>query len=198
MMTTHSSLLFLTLRAIRATLENEWNRTNELNELNELNEMSEMSEMSERKRTNWTNWTNWMKWMKWVWRMSYVKWVNKRAILRDELEIKVSEWDGIIYLLLNFLSSGPGYVYTSTAASRTVLHLACSRLSDSGEDAKEKGTRKVGGTGKRKKEGRESFAAPAIPSLLPFYSRVCALSILFQRTRLSRSLKQAILHQDPG
>ena len=30
---------------------------------------------------------------------------------------------------------------------------ACSRLSDSGEDAKVKGTRKVGGAGKRKKEG---------------------------------------------
>ena len=34
--------------------------------------------------------------------------------------------------------------------------IACSRLSDSGEDAKEKGTRKVVGAGKRKKEGRES------------------------------------------
>ena len=34
-------------------------------------------------------------------------------------------------------------------------NLACSRLSDSGEDAKEKGTRKVGGAGKKKKEGRE-------------------------------------------
>jgi len=30
--------------------------------------------------------------------------------------------------------------------------IVCSRLSDSGEDAKEKGTRKVGGAGKRKKE----------------------------------------------
>ena len=54
--------------------------------------------------------------------------------------------------------------------------LACSRLSDSGEDAKEKGTRKVG----KKKKGRESF--------LPFYFRVSAFSI--QRTRLSRSLEQ--------
>ena len=34
---------------------------------------------------------------------------------------------------------------------------ACSRLSDSGEDAKEKGTRKVGGAEERKKEGRESL-----------------------------------------
>ena len=42
------------------------------------------------------------------------------------------------------------------------------------EDAKEKGTRKVG---------------PPLPSFLPFYFRVCAFSI--QRTRLSRSLEQA-------
>ena len=34
--------------------------------------------------------------------------------------------------------------------------LAFPRLSDSGEDAKEKGTRKVGGEGKRKKEGIEN------------------------------------------
>jgi len=53
-----------------------------------------------------------------------------------------------------------------------ILHpyLACSRLLDSGEDAKEKGTQKVGGAGKRKKYR--------------------AFSI--QRTRQSRSLmKQA-------
>ena len=56
------------------------------------------------------------------------------------------------------------------------LSLACSGLSDSGEDAKERGTRKVSGEGK---------------SFLPFYFRVCAFSI--QRTRLSRSLEQAIL-----
>ena len=35
--------------------------------------------------------------------------------------------------------------------------VACSRLSDSGEDAKEKGTRKVGGARKTRKEGRESL-----------------------------------------
>ena len=35
--------------------------------------------------------------------------------------------------------------------------VACSRLSDSGEDAKEKGTRKVGGAGKTRKEERESL-----------------------------------------
>ena len=66
------------------------------------------------------------------------------------------------------------------------VKVACSRLSDSGEDAKEKGTRKVGRAGKRKKEGRVS---PALPSFLPFYFRVCAFSI--QRTQLSRSLVQA-------
>ena len=46
-----------------------------------------------------------------------------------------------------------------------------SRLSDSGEEAKVKGTRKVGGVGKREKE------APALPSFLPFYFRVRAFSI---------------------
>ena len=34
--------------------------------------------------------------------------------------------------------------------------VACSRLSDSREDAKEKGTRKVGWAGRRKREGIES------------------------------------------
>ena len=38
--------------------------------------------------------------------------------------------------------------------------LACSRLSNSGEDAKEKGTRKVGGAGKRKKEVRRRPCSP--------------------------------------
>ena len=55
-----------------------------------------------------------------------------------------------------------------------------------GEDAKEKGTRKVGGVVKRKKKGA---AAPSLPSFLPFYFCVCAFWI--QRTRLSRSLEQA-------
>ena len=45
--------------------------------------------------------------------------------------------------------------------------LACSRPSDSGEDAKEKVTQKVGGAGKR---------------FLPFYFRVSAF--LIHRTRL--------------
>ena len=56
--------------------------------------------------------------------------------------------------------------------------IACSRLSDNGEDGKVKGKRKVGVVGKRKKEGFPPF----------FY--VGAFSI--QRTRLSRSLEQAI------
>ena len=55
----------------------------------------------------------------------------------------------------------------------SVFWLACSTLSDSGEDAKEKGTRTVGG---------------------PFYFRVCAFSI--QRTRLSRSPEQAMFWSD--
>ena len=38
------------------------------------------------------------------------------------------------------------------------IELACSRLSDSGEDAKEQGTRKVGGAGKRKKFPPELFS----------------------------------------
>ena len=55
-----------------------------------------------------------------------------------------------------------------------------------GEDAKERGARKVGGAGKTKKEVR---AAPSLPSFLPFYFRDCAFSI--QQTRISRSLEQA-------
>ena len=42
--------------------------------------------------------------------------------------------------------------------SKETRNVACFRLPDSGEDAKEKGTRKVGGAGKRKKEGRESLS----------------------------------------
>ena len=63
------------------------------------------------------------------------------------------------------------------------LDLACSRLSDSGEDAKEKGTRKVGGAEKT-----------VLPSFLPFYFRFCAFTI--QRTRLSQSLEQVTLDWD--
>ena len=66
------------------------------------------------------------------------------------------------------------------------LILACSRLSDSGEDGKVKGGRKVGGGegGGRKKE-----AAFPLPSLLPFYFRVSAFSIQLART--TQSLEQA-------
>ena len=71
----------------------------------------------------------------------------------------------------------------------TVINtLACSSLSDSGEDAKN-------WRGWKKEEGRERepviiSAAPSLPSFLPFYFRVRAFSI--QRTRLSRSLEQVI------
>ena len=51
------------------------------------------------------------------------------------------------------------------------------RLSYSGEDAKVKGTRKVGGAGKRKKEGKEF--SPVLFS--------CSI----QRTRPCRNLEQA-------
>ena len=67
------------------------------------------------------------------------------------------------------------------------LILACSRLSDSGEDGKVKGARKVGGGGGGEK-GKKEAAFP-LPSLLPFYFRVSAFSI--QLTRTTRSLEQA-------
>ena len=51
-----------------------------------------------------------------------------------------------------------------------VAELACSRLSDSGEDAKEKGTRKVGG---EREKGK-------------------------RKARLSRSLEQAIAEPNDG
>ena len=51
------------------------------------------------------------------------------------------------------------------------------RLSNSGEDAKVKGTRKVGGAGKRKKEGKE---------LSPV-----SFSCSIQRTRPCQNLEQA-------
>ena len=51
------------------------------------------------------------------------------------------------------------------------LLLACSRLLDSGEDEKEKGTRKVGGVGKRKKEkGRGTE-----PAIISFTTLFCSL-----------------------
>ena len=43
----------------------------------------------------------------------------------------------------------------------TVFSVACSRLSDSGEDAKEKGTRKDGGA--RKRKGERGSVAPLSP-----------------------------------
>ena len=62
--------------------------------------------------------------------------------------------------------------------------IACSRLSDSGEDAKVKGTRKVGGSKKRKRKG----AALPLPSFLPFYFRLRAFAI--QQALLFLSLEQ--------
>ena len=63
--------------------------------------------------------------------------------------------------------------------------LACSRLSDSGQKAKEKSTRKSWRAGK----GKGRAPAQALPSFLPFNFRVCAFSI--QRTRRSRSMELA-------
>ena len=68
------------------------------------------------------------------------------------------------------------------------VFVTCSRLSDSGKEAKVKGAQKVGWVGKREKE------APALPSFLPFYFRVRAFSI--QWPRLSKSLEQAKLFAD--
>ena len=64
-----------------------------------------------------------------------------------------------------------GVEHGRIADSRTV---ACSRLSDGGEDAKEKGTRKVGGAGKRKGE-----RAPP-PPLSPVSSRFIFVFALSQ------------------
>ena len=63
-------------------------------------------------------------------------------------------------------------------------------LSDSGEDAKVKGTRKVGGAGKKGKRNRPF--SPHFPLVLFLCS---AFSI--QRARLSRSLEQATLNITP-
>ena len=49
------------------------------------------------------------------------------------------------------------------------LEIACSRLSNSGEDAKEKGTRKVGGAGK---SPRSSQFPPVLFSCLRFLNSV--------------------------
>ena len=63
-------------------------------------------------------------------------------------------------------------------------------LSDSGEDGKVKGTRKVGGVGKKGKRKREiGSVAPRLPSFLLSYFHVRTFSI--KRTPQSRSLEQA-------
>ena len=68
------------------------------------------------------------------------------------------------------------------------LILACSRLSDSGEDGKVKGGRKVGG-GKGGGGGERGGGKGSRLSSPQFYFRVSALSI--QLTRTTRSLEQA-------
>ena len=68
-----------------------------------------------------------------------------------------------------------------------------SKKTFSGDDVKLKGTRKVGGAGKKEKAGRGlglRLTARPLPSFPTFYFRVRVLSI--QQTRLSRSLEQAI------
>ena len=67
--------------------------------------------------------------------------------------------------LLGFLSLYSAYPFQ---AGLFMEFLACSRLSDSGENAKVKGTRKVGGKKKRKRKGERASAAPALPSFPPF------------------------------
>ena len=99
-----------------------------------------------------------------------------RRIAWQEKNVCKGDWGYSVWRILNLI---------------LYLELACSRLSDSGEDMKLKGTRKVDWAGKRKKEGIESSAAPPLPSFLPFYLRVRAFSI--QRTRLSRNREQANL-----
>ena len=64
-------------------------------------------------------------------------------------------------------------IFGSTLHGFLHFSLAFSRLSDSGEDAKVKGTRKVGGAGKGKKKGVHAFS--------------------IQRTQLSRSLEVRLL-----
>jgi len=56
-------------------------------------------------------------------------------------------------------------IFGSTLHGFLHFSLAFSRLSDSGEDVKVKGTRKVGGAGKRKKEGCSRFLNSADPTI---------------------------------
>ena len=58
-------------------------------------------------------------------------------------------------LRLNRLRFAYDLVKTRLLESEAETEVACSRLSDSGEDAEDKWTRKFGGAGKRKKERRE-------------------------------------------
>ena len=79
-------------------------------------------------------------------------------------------------LLIGWFHGGSmiGYVPDQRSRSRysSASYLTCSRLSDSGEDAKEKGTRKVGGAGKRKRKGERpcnhNFYDPLPPTFRTF------------------------------
>ena len=64
-----------------------------------------------------------------------------------------------LHIVIKYPKADPKKGTIKISPNKTVqslfINVACSRLSDSGEDAKEKGTRNVRGAGKRKKEGRE-------------------------------------------
>ena len=80
-----------------------------------------------------------------------------------------------------------GVIVKLDKTANAAWFVACSRLSDSGEDAKIKGTRKVDGAKKRKRKGERGSVVPALPSFLPFYFS----SSRFLRPNVSRSLEQA-------
>ena len=80
-----------------------------------------------------------------------------------------------------------GVVVKLDKTANAAWFVACSRLSDSGEDAKVKGTRKVDGAKKRKRKGERGSVVPAVHSFLPFYFS----SSRFLRPNVSRSLEQA-------
>ena len=73
-----------------------------------------------------------------------------------------------------------------TLRNRSLPILACPRLSDSGEEAKVKGTRKVGG-GKKKKWGERELHSPCSPQFPP---------VLFSCSRVFNSAGATI--SEPG
>ena len=85
----------------------------------------------------------------------------KLAPKRDFCVVRVTAYK-------TYTNTFPSLLYPPLAR-KLALEVVCSSYSDSGEDAKEKATRKVGGVGKRKKEGREivgSLCSPQIPPVL--------------------------------